>query len=121
MRRGDTSGAQWKLIEPLLFEEKRGGMPRSPRGPNLAVITRSASAPPDGAVATSKPSLATPGSFISAVSTKRRGGSIAVTRQKPSASPSRSSSALRRPRRRPGPPVSRSMMPRTRHSQSTAY
>ncbi len=64
-------------------------------------------------------SQANPGSRISARSRRVVGDSSFSIRQKSKASPTRS--LARRPRRRPGPPMSWSMRPRTAHKNCPLY
>ena len=76
-------------------------------------------APSTGRISNS--SFASPGSFISARSESDRSRSMPTTRQKSSVSPNSTFSGCRRPRRRPGPPTSVSIHPRSRQSMSPAY
>ncbi len=76
---------------------------------------------PSAVVPTCSSSHARPGRRISALSRSRRRSSISSTRHQSSASPTTRSSGSRRPRRRPGPPVSRSMTPRTRQATPREY
>ena len=72
---------------------------------------------PDDMLEVHRRMSAVPGTFISARKRSDRGNSTLSTRQKSRASPGRSSSGWRRPRRRPTPPTALSSMPRSFHAQ----